>query len=957
MPGPPSRRQVHLATGGEVPDQPQASDYQPQGTDTQPARLPEGAFVLNRESTQANPELVRELGGTTVPNDPGRVADFSAGKQPAELTPGEQVIAPEVAAAHPDLVREVNAAHGPVKHLAGGGSTDEGTPRKYTTYDLAPPGPVSAGEGASPTDERAHVEDARKLDEQVKDLTADLKKLTYEVAPPTAPTEPALPTVPLGASTTPPPETYPVLPMTAPVPEATLPTVTTPPETYDLAREPESPVAEASQEPLLQDAYESLAEAADKAGEEAARLGKSLPTLGDVIDKAIRDLQAKIHAQGTGATPEQKATLANLQGLGQGKVALTHEDRSALEQRSQPTASTEQLVRADNANALTRALQKVQDAFAGIGKSLGQLTAAGASAFVPLAAGMTGLAKAASPALFDTLSKSFQLLGATVGTAVIGPVLTLSFKVQELAGWVHNLDPALKSQIGSWLGWATATTGAFYALGKITGLVGNVLPALAALKSALVFTVANPFGMIVAGLGALAAFHPEAFAGIGKAIQEAFGSTSWTELLKSGVEALRALADVAAGILGPALSGVAAIIRVTVAALQTLGGMFGATSAQTMQFVAATALLIGPVRLAVNAFLAFGPVLLGFLGNLRAVMAGTMSLSAAFGMGTAAATGFKAALAGTGIGLLVVGISAAVAALLSMSGAFGIVGTKIAEAQQKIERLQAKLLELQGGGKPKVEDVGEALPGALKTKYGTAKTPEERRKILEEGLGHWQEKLKGGIFSGTKPEQIERAGVGIKGILEGEINAKDITKEDRERTTKWMRENIGFSFMPQGVYDSVTRANLRRERIVSLMKDAGLSNEESVGAVNTISKDYSTRRIMGKEKLDEKDINTIAAALKLPAIENFSKIEVLKKALAGGVEAPGGAGGEKDYAPKGLRDLLALQGKYGMMAFPKENQPTRTAAENVRAQRKTWGWAKTRLTRKSFGTPGRITIS
>ena len=172
------KAEVHLATGGEVPDQPQASDYQPQGTDTQPARLPEGAFVLNRESTQANPELVRELGGTTVPSDPGRVADFPAGKQAAELTPGEKVIAPEVAAAHPDLVQEVNAAHGPVKHLAGGGNGADDTSRKYTTYDLAPPSgvapevspaqPLAGGEEASKTDERAHVDDVKKLDEQVK---------------------------------------------------------------------------------------------------------------------------------------------------------------------------------------------------------------------------------------------------------------------------------------------------------------------------------------------------------------------------------------------------------------------------------------------------------------------------------------------------------------------------------------------------------------------------------------------------------------------------------------------------------------------------------------------------------------------------------------------------------------------------------------------------------------------
>ena len=75
-------------------------------TPSRPA-CPRARFVLNRESTQANPELVRELGGTTVPSDPGRVADFgSIGKQPAELTPGEKVIAPEIAAAHPDLIRK-----------------------------------------------------------------------------------------------------------------------------------------------------------------------------------------------------------------------------------------------------------------------------------------------------------------------------------------------------------------------------------------------------------------------------------------------------------------------------------------------------------------------------------------------------------------------------------------------------------------------------------------------------------------------------------------------------------------------------------------------------------------------------------------------------------------------------------------------------------------------------------
>ena len=471
--------------------------------------------------------------------------------------------------------------------------------------------------------------------------TYSLQHETYPLAGPEAETYPLAPE---GKKRQ--PHTYDLAPDNAPVAgeEPTLPRVGV--ETYALAKEPEPPVAEAGQEPLLQDAYESLAEAADKAGEEAARLGKSLPTLGDVIDRAIRDLQARIHDQGTGATPEQKTTLANLQGLGQGQVALTSEDRSALEQRGQaahnapenqpvqqasqaplledsykalqeaartvggeaarknektpdlgavidrairdlqekiskqggPTGDQAATLRnlqgvrsgqtaldqedrqgleasklagfSDPMNRLVGQLKKVSDGFKGLGESFGKLAGAGGAAFAPLAAGMGALARAANPALFDTFSKSVQLLGATLGATVIGPVLTLSFKLQELARWVQGLDPALKSQVGAWLGWATALSGGLYALGKVSGLISSVLPLLAALKGALIFTVTNPFGMLVAGLGALAAFHPEAFAGIGQAIQHAFGDVSWGEVLKALTEALRPLPTWLPGFLG-----------------------------------------------------------------------------------------------------------------------------------------------------------------------------------------------------------------------------------------------------------------------------------------------------------------------------------------------------------------------------------------------------------------------
>ena len=149
----------------------------PKGSDTQPAELPSGSFVVNKDSAQANPALLDQLGAATVPNVPGQVAAFTdqaalttpagpgqadqAAAAAAMLTPGERVVPPAVASAHPE-VAQVNAAHGPV----------EGDP-------LAPPGSLSGGlnpmpeyhEGGGPVGDVPHLDQGGDIARRFRDPT------------------------------------------------------------------------------------------------------------------------------------------------------------------------------------------------------------------------------------------------------------------------------------------------------------------------------------------------------------------------------------------------------------------------------------------------------------------------------------------------------------------------------------------------------------------------------------------------------------------------------------------------------------------------------------------------------------------------------------------------------------------------------------------------------------------
>ena len=151
--------------------------WAPKGSDTQPAELPSGSFVVNKDSAQANPALLDQLGAATVPNVPGQVAAFTdqaalttpagpgqadqAAAAAAMLTPGERVVPPAVASAHPE-VAQVNAAHGPV----------EGDP-------LAPPGSLSGGlnpmpeyhEGGGPVGDVPHLDQGGDIARRFRDPT------------------------------------------------------------------------------------------------------------------------------------------------------------------------------------------------------------------------------------------------------------------------------------------------------------------------------------------------------------------------------------------------------------------------------------------------------------------------------------------------------------------------------------------------------------------------------------------------------------------------------------------------------------------------------------------------------------------------------------------------------------------------------------------------------------------
>ena len=223
--------------------------------------------------------------------------------------------------------------------------------------------------------------------------------------------------------------------MTAPVPEATLPTVTTPPETYGLAREPEPPIDE------VEEVSEPGPQGGNAAGPVKVQIVAPLPV-------PVSGLPGPGGSSGEGS------------GVPGGP------------------AGAEEVVKKDQANVLAKALQRVSDSFAGLMKGFATIGSAGAQAFDALTRHALKFVAAASPVAIDTFTGSVKILSASIGQALLEPIALVSIKIQQLAEAFRNLDPHVKQQIGQWALWGTAISGGAMLLGRLTGVVTGLLPLL-----------------------------------------------------------------------------------------------------------------------------------------------------------------------------------------------------------------------------------------------------------------------------------------------------------------------------------------------------------------------------------------------------------------------------------------------------------------------------------------------
>lgn len=787
---------AHLAGGGAASDPP---GFTPQGTDTQAANLSEGSFVVNRESSQANAGALDALGAGTVPDQPGRVADFTGGggSAPAELTPKERVVSPGAVAAHPGLAQRINAAHGaltPRLAAAGGGAV--GMP------------PHLAGGGAPGG---------------------------WRAPPTTSPPFNAWQGLPGG--------TTPVAPAGPPLPPT--------------------------------------AALAGAGGPVPVMIMGPLP-----LPVAIK----------SGAAPGGPGGTGGPGGAG-----------GAGGEGGKPSVLPP---------AMGDVLARMTGGLAGTGKAIQVISTQFSGAFTKMSAGMAGLAAAGSPTLFRDLTGSSQILAGQLSGLLVPTIAKTSAGLQLLARYVERMDPALKGQIGSWAAWSAGGLAGAAALAKVASIAGGVLPILSALKTAMVFTVASPFGAALAGLGALAAFNPEVFAPIGAAVQEMMSKLASGPALEGLTRFTEAFAEAAAGLLVPALDLAVAAIKGLNDGLTALSGFLGASSADTLKMVAATALLFGPVRIATTAIVAMSAAIPALRVGLAAWWAGQISLTAALGMSTAATKVFTAALISTGIGVVAVAVSLLTAHLLQQSGAFGEVASATRDATKALKGYQEMQAKAASGGKFQKHEIEKLMNESENKEFKALGTDEKKQAYLgkksKEATAAIEAQKKAGLLSDEEMESREAAvtraleAAREKGLANPKLAAKGLT--DPATIKAELQRELGAIGVSAGSIDDITRKT---------MKNLESGKVEQVTRKGVVSVEGYRFDEKGAEKASQVYAPDRSIIERLKARQ-----DVFGAASKGGVEL--------SPLEKIRKDYQALQGDYAR-AFPKVMQAQQVAPEDIRA--------------------------
>jgi hypothetical protein len=109
-------------------------------------------------------------------------------------------------------------------------------------------------------------------------------------------------------------------------------------------------------------------------------------------------------------------------------------------------------------------LGKVQAALEGIARQAGV-------AFAVMSAGIGAAVRSASPAHWDTLRGSVQLLGGAIGQAFLPAAKDMAGVLQRAAAWVRGLDDGLKSNVGKILLWTAGAVGVVAVGAKIVALL------------------------------------------------------------------------------------------------------------------------------------------------------------------------------------------------------------------------------------------------------------------------------------------------------------------------------------------------------------------------------------------------------------------------------------------------------------------------------------------------------
>lgn len=390
--------------------------------------------------------------------------------------------------------------------------------------------------------------------------------------------------------------------------------------------------------------------------------------------------------------------------------------------------------------------------------------------FSALAAGagavglMSGLAGAASPALFNTLAGSIKLVAGEIGYQLTPAIISAASVMQGLASRIRSIDADTRDAIATKLKFAGAVAGVAFAVGKLgpafslagqavkgfgAALVGVGLPGLAIglgaaavaavyfrkeladmLPQSVVDRVTEFGGAAQAALSNLWDSAGPGIIQIGKAVLDFGGS-----LLQLGQAALPIVTDAVASF-GAILSGVApAVGAVLAGALKAAAGAIETFSSGLTKLNDMMGGGLGTAILLVTGGLYAWATGITVVTAVQAALA-TSSFSLA-----GAITAVTAAMAANPVMTAALVLAAGVAALAFAMGALGDSSNSAASAAKKVgeelakqlaaaEKLQPILERMRGGGELTAKDARQAFTAEQESELRNAKDPRDQAVIL-----------------------------------------------------------------------------------------------------------------------------------------------------------------------------------------------------------------------------------